>query len=192
MQKVKKVAKETLQNAIWGVEQLNEKDIKEMVDIFLKARKIFVLGVGHSGLIGKVFAMKLAHLGFNCYVVGDVTTPALNLGDVMVAISQSGETSTILTLCQKAKELGGKIIAITASPNSTLSKLANHTVLIRAKSEDIDFVSFSLLGDEEHKNMSGALFGLNIYLFFYGLICEIAKVTEQTPKQIDSRHANIE
>ena len=192
MEKVKKVAKEMLQNATWSIEQLNEKDIKGMVDILLKAKKIFVLGVGHSGLIGRIFAMKLAQLGFNSYVVGDVTTPALNQGDVMVAISQSGKTSTILTLCQKAQKFGGKIIAITSSPNSTLSKLADHTVFIRAKSKDIDFASFSLLGDEEHKNMSGALFGLNIYLFFYGLICELAEATGQTPKQIDSRHANIE
>ena len=192
MEKVKKVTKEMLQNATWSTEQLNEKDIEGMVDTLLKAKKIFVLGVGHSGLIGKVFAMKLAHLGFNSYVVGDVTTPGLKEGDVMVAISQSGETSTILTLCRKAKELGGKIIAITSSPKSTLSKLANHTVLIRAKSKNIDFANFSLLGDEAHKNMSGALFGLNIYLFFYGLICELADVTGQTPRQIDSRHANIE
>jgi len=192
MEKVKKVAKEMLQNATWSVEQLNEEDIKGMIDILLKAKKIFVLGVGHSGLIGKVFAMKLAHLGFNSYVVGDVTTPTLNSGDVMVAISQSGETSTILTLCLKAKKLGGKIIAITASPNSTLSKLSDHSVFIRAKHKDIDFAHFSLLGDEAHKNMSGALFGLNIYLFFYGLICELVEATGQTPKQIDSRHANIE
>jgi len=192
MEKVKKVVKEILQNAAWSTEQLSEKDIKEMVDILLKAKKIFVLGVGHSGLIGKVFAMKLVQLGFNCYVMGDVTTPALNSGDVMIAISQSGETSTILTLCQKTKKLGGRIIAITSSSNSTLSKLADHSVLIRVKSKDIDFTNFSLLGNEAHKNMSGALFGLNIYLFFYGLICEIAKVTEQTPRQIDSRHANIE
>jgi len=192
MERVKKVAKEMLQNATWSVEQLNEEDMKGMIDIFPKAKKIFVLGVGHSGLIGKVFAMKLAHLGFNSYVVGDVTTPALNSGDAMVAISQSGETPTITTLCQKAKKLSGKIIAITSSPESILSKLADYTVVIRAKSKDIDFAHFSSLGDEEHKNMSGALFGLNIYLFFYGLICELAEVIGQTPKQIDSRHANIE
>jgi len=124
--------------------------------------------------------------------VGDVTTPALNSGDVMVAISQSGETPTIITLCQKAKKLGGKIMAITSSPKSILSKLADYTVVIRAKSKDIDFANFSSLGDEEHKNMSGALFGLNIYLFFYGLICKLAKIRGQTPQQIDARHANVE
>ncbi len=192
MEKVKKVVREMLQNATWSTEQLNEKDIKEMVDILLKVKKIFVLGVGHSGLIGKVFAMKLVQLGFNCYVMGDVTTPALNLGDVMIAISRSGETSTILTLCQKTKKLGGRIIAITSSSNSTLSKLSNHSVLIRVKSKNIDFANFSLLGDEAHSNMSGALFGLNIYLFFYGLICELAEITGQTPQQIDLKHANVE
>jgi len=192
MEKIKKVAKEMLQNATWGIEQLNEKDIEEMVDILLKAKKIFVLGIGHSGLIGKIFAMKLAHLGFNCYVVGDAMTPALSSGDAVVAISQSGKTSTIVTLCQKTKKLGGKIIAITTSPESTLSKLADCTVFIGAKSRNIDFTNFSLLGDETHSNISGALFGLNIYLFFYGLICKLIGSTGQTPKQIDSRHANIE
>ncbi len=192
MEKVKKVANEMLQNAIWSIEQVNERDIKGMVDILLKANKIFVLGVGHSGLIGKIFAMKLTHLGFNCYAVGDVTIPALHSGDVMVAISYSGETSTIVTLCQKAKGFDGRIIAITSFPDSTLSKLADHSVVIRAKSKNLNFVHFSLLGDEEHSNMSGALFGLNIYLFFYGLVCKLTEITGKTPRQIDSRHANIE
>jgi len=101
--------------------------------------------------------MKLAHLGFSSYVIGDVTTPSLKEGDLLIAISQSGKTSTILTLVKKAKKLGG-----------------------------------SLLGDEEHKNTSGALFGMNIFALFYGLICELAARTGQSPQEIDSRHANIE
>ena len=192
MGRVKEVAKEMLHNATWSIGQLDEKDIEEMADILLRAKRIFVLGVGHSGLIGKILSMKLAHLGFDSYVVGDVTTLALRLGDVVVAISQSGKTPTILSLCQKARELGGKIIAVTASYKSTLGRLADHTVLVEAKCEDIDFANFSLLGDEAHSNMSGALFGMNIYLYFYGLVCELAKATRQTSKQIDSRHANIE
>jgi len=38
MEKVKKVAKEMLQNATWSIEQLNEKDIEGMLDILLKAK----------------------------------------------------------------------------------------------------------------------------------------------------------
>ena len=192
MHRVKAISKEISNNILRSLEEIDENKIEKLIDEILKAKKIFVLGIGHSGLMGKVLAMKLAHLGFSSHMVGDVTTPPLRRGDLLVAISQSGETSTILTLVRKAKSLGGRIIGVTSSSESTLSKLADISLVIAAKIEGIEFPVLSLLGDGEHKNMSGALFGMNIFAFFYGLICELAVRTGQSPQEIDSRHANIE
>ena len=41
------------------------------------------------------FAMRLMHLGFVVYVIGDVTTPSINEDDCLIAISGSGETRTV-------------------------------------------------------------------------------------------------
>jgi len=192
MHRVKAISQEISKNMVHVLEGIDEIQIEKVIDEILKAKKIFVLGVGHSGLIGKVLAMKLAHLGFSSYVVGDVTTPSLKRGDLLLAISQSGETSTILTLVRKAKSLGGKVIAVTSSSQSTLSEHADLSLGVAARIEGIEFPVLSLLGDEEYKNMSGALFGMNIFALFYGLVCELVARTGQSPPNIDSRHANIE
>ena len=119
MSRVKDISKEVSQNVLHSLAEVNEDKIEKIIDGILKVDKIFTLGIGQSGLIGKILAMKLANLGFSSYVVGDVTTPSLGKNDLLIAISQSGETSTILTLVKKAKSAGGKVIAITSSPEST-------------------------------------------------------------------------
>lgn len=192
MHRVKLISREISKNLISSFEKIDDSQIEKAIDEILKAGKIFVLGVGHSGLIGKILAMKLAHLGFSSHVVGDVTTPPLREGDLLIAISQSGETSIILTLVEKVKKLKGRILAVTSSPNSTLTKIAQISLIVPAKIEKVNFPVFALLGDEEHKNTSGALFGMNLFALFYGLVCELAERTGQSPKEIDSRHANIE
>lgn len=192
VERIRKTMEEMALNTIEISKNLSDKDTKIMEDLLLKAGKIYTIGVGHSGLIGKVFAMKLMQLDFASYMVGDITTPGLKEGDVVVAISQSGETTSVVALSKKAKKLGGKVVAITAYPQSTLGRIAHHTVKIEAKASRKKFPALSVLGDEEHANLSGALFGINTFLFFYGLICDLALRTKQTPGQIDSRHANIE
>jgi 6-phospho-3-hexuloisomerase len=192
MHRVKAVSREISRNMVRSLGEIDENRIEKVIDEILKAGKIFVLGVGHSGLIGKVLAMKLAHLGFSSHVVGEVTTPPLKRGDLLVAISQSGETSSVIALVRKVKNLGGRIVAVTSSPQSSLIELAHVSLVVPAKIEGIEFPVLSLLGDREHKNMSGALFGMNLFALFYGLVCELAAKTGQSPQKIDSRHANIE
>ncbi|UCG94418.1 MAG: SIS domain-containing protein [Candidatus Aerophobus sp.] len=192
MERVGKTIEEMASNAIEISKSLSDTDTRIMEDLLLNARKIYTIGVGHSGLIGKILAMKLMQLGFASYVVGDVTTPGLREGDVVVAISQSGETISVVALSKKAKKLGGKVIAITAFPQSSLGRMAEHIVKIEAKAPGKKFPALSALGDEEHTNLSGALFGINSSLFFYGLICDLVLRAKQTPSKIDSRHANIE
>jgi len=191
-ERVRKTMEEMALNAIEISKNLSDQDARIMEDLLLKAGKIYTMGVGHSGLMGKIFAMKLMHLGLASYVVGDVTTPGLREGDIVVAISQSGETTSVVALSKKAKKLGGKVIAITAFPQSSLGRIADHIVKIEAKAPGKKFPALSALGDEEHANLSGALFGINAFLFFYGLICDLVVRTKQNPSEIDSCHANLE
>ncbi|MFA4825372.1 MAG: 6-phospho-3-hexuloisomerase [Methanoregula sp.] len=94
----------------------------------LKAKRIYVAGAGRSGLIARAFAMRLLHLGYEVYVVGETVTPALVPGDTMVVFSGSGETVSMATFCATVKELGGTICLITASPESKISRIADCVV----------------------------------------------------------------
>jgi len=103
VERIRKVMEEMASNAIEISKSLSDKDTEIVEGLLLNAGKIYSIGVGHSGLIGKIFAMKLMHLGLASYVVGDVTTPGFREGDIVVAISQSGETTSVVALSKKAK-----------------------------------------------------------------------------------------
>lgn len=86
--------------------------------------KIFVYGIGRSGLIAKMFAMRLMHLNYLVYIIGDVTTPSITSNDLIIIISNSGETFSLINIVNKCKDnINCKIILVTSSVNSSLSKL---------------------------------------------------------------------
>ena len=94
----------------------------------LAAKRVYVAGAGRSGLIARAFAMRMLHLGFDVYVVGETITPALQPGDTLVVFSGSGETHSMVTFSSTVKELGGIVCLITASPDSKMSRIADCVV----------------------------------------------------------------
>jgi 6-phospho-3-hexuloisomerase len=91
----------------------------------LAAKRIYIAGAGRSGIISRAFALRLLHLGFDVYVVGETITPALRPGDTLVVFSGSGETHTMATFCTTVRDLGGRICLVTASPDSTMGRMAD-------------------------------------------------------------------
>ena len=91
----------------------------------LSAKRVYVAGAGRSGFIAKAFGLRLLHLGLDVYVVGETITPAFRSGDTLVVFSGSGETHSMVSIAETAKELGGKVCLITSSPDSKMSKIAD-------------------------------------------------------------------
>jgi 6-phospho-3-hexuloisomerase len=91
----------------------------------LSAKRVYVAGAGRSGFIAKAFGLRLMHLGYNTFVVGETITPAFLPGDTLVMFSGSGETHSMASICGKAKELGGKVCLITSSPGSKMGRMAD-------------------------------------------------------------------
>ncbi|MFA4875986.1 MAG: SIS domain-containing protein [Methanoregula sp.] len=94
----------------------------------LSAKRIYVAGAGRSGIIARAFALRLLHLGLDVYVVGETITPAMLPGDTLVVFSGSGETHTMATFCSTVKDLGGKVCLVTATADSTMSRMADVVV----------------------------------------------------------------
>jgi arabinose-5-phosphate isomerase len=89
--------------------------------------RVIVTGMGKSGLIGRKIAATLASTGTPAYflhpaegVHGDLGMMAR--GDVMVALSNSGETDEVLAILPPLKRLGVPIVLLTGSPDSTLAR----------------------------------------------------------------------
>ncbi len=113
---------------IKSVSALNHHEMDVFFHEMLSARRVYVAGAGRSGLIAKAFGLRLMHLGLNTYVVGETITPAFMSGDTLVMFSGSGETHSMVSICATARELGGKVCLVTASPDSRMSRMADCVV----------------------------------------------------------------
>ncbi len=174
---------------------LDEAQVDEMIRLIQRAKKIFIYGAGRSGLVGKAFAIRLMHLGFNVYVVGDVITPAITKRDVLILISGSGETTTPVNAAKIAKNAGAKLIAITTYPNSTIGKIADCVVVIKGRTKlrgEKDFLLRQIKGEHYSLAPLGTLFEATVLIFLDGLIVEMMARTGKSEEEMRMRHATIE
>ena len=77
------------------LKQIDPKKAEELADAIIGADKVIVAGTGRSQMMIRGLAMRLMHLGFRSYVVGETVTPAIEPGDILIIGSGSGETATL-------------------------------------------------------------------------------------------------
>lgn len=132
--RIKTLARKVLQTEAGAVTALMERVDEEFVracEICLECQgRIVVIGMGKSGHIGSKIAATLASTGSPAFFVHPGEASHGDLGmitgpDVVLAISNSGETRELITILPMIKRLGVKLISMTGSPNSTLAKVAD-------------------------------------------------------------------
>jgi arabinose-5-phosphate isomerase len=127
----------TFEQEIEALQQLTQSLKTEQQDAFLSAvgkmhaclGKIIVMGMGKSGHIGRKIAATLASTGTPAFFVHPAEASHGDLGmieskDLLICISNSGETGELLSLINAIKRKGVEMIAITNQPNSSLAKAA--------------------------------------------------------------------
>ena len=179
---------------------LKEDQVEKLLQLLTKIyvegdKKVLIIGAGRSGLVGRAFAMRLMHLGFQAYVLGDTIVPRIGKGDIVLAISGSGRTRLVVTAAEAAKAVGAMVIAITSFPESPLSKLADHVVEIPGRTKvaaEEDYFARQILGIHEPLAPLGTLFEDTVMVFLDGLIVELMKRLNIAEEQLRMRHANIE
>lgn len=120
---------QTIEQEIHSVlSQIEEKDMQAALDELQKNRRVFVDGEGRSGLMAKGFAMRLMHLGYTAYVVGETITPALKSGDLFIGVSGSGTSPYVVGDAAKAQKAGCRVLAVTSKADSPLAQSA-HCIL---------------------------------------------------------------
>jgi len=169
--------------------ELDLDKVKELINAIEEAERIFVIGAGRSGIIAKAFAMRLMHLGYNVYVVGETVTPRIKENDLLIAISGSGETTSVVSISKKAKEMiGSRLATITQNKNSTLAKISDIVVLLKGKTK------IEINNNDEISRLAplGTLFELTALIFLDGLVAELMNLRNLTEKDLESRHAILE
>ncbi len=178
--------------------ELEQSQINGLIDTLVlakaKRKKVLVIGAGRSGLVGKAFAMRLMHLGFDVHVLGETITPAVGKGDLALVISGSGSTTIPVTTAEIAKKVGAKILAITSYPDSPLGKIADQMVCISGRKKSVredEYFSRQLLGEHESSAPLGTFFEDSCMIFLDGIIAELMKRLETSEDDMRSKHAII-
>jgi len=128
-------------NAIAQLEQFLNEDFERACTLILQnPGKVIVSGIGKSGHIANKIAATLASTGTPAFFVhpGEASHGDLGMlsqGDVVIAISNSGETSELLTIVPVIKRMGLTLIAMTGNPTSTLAQLADVHICVSVPQE---------------------------------------------------------
>jgi len=149
------------------------------------ARRVFLAGAGRSGLVLRMAAMRLMHLGLTVHVAGDTTTPAITAGDLLVVASGSGTTSGVVKAAQTALAAGAQVAAITTNPSSAVAGFADTLVVIPA-AQKTDH------GSTVSKQYSGSLFEQSLFLVTESVFQALWEATDEPAEKLWLRHANLE
>ena len=155
---------------------------QQLTDMLDKSSRIFISGAGRSALVARFFAMRLMHGGYNVFVVGEIVTPSVQKGDLLIVISGSGETETMIAFAKRAKELGAEIVLISSRTSSTLADMSN-TVIPIGKPE--------MYGKVVGMPM-GTVFELSTLIFLEATISNIIHEKGIPEEEMRARHANLE
>ncbi|OCH26447.1 D-arabinose 5-phosphate isomerase [Aliivibrio fischeri] len=139
-----KAGKNVLQIEIDALTQLSNyinDDFTKACQLMLECKqKVVVMGMGKSGHIGNKIAATLASTGTPSFFVhpGEASHGDLGMiekGDIVIAISNSGEASEILALLPVIKRLGITLITMTGKPESSMAKVADVNLQITVPQE---------------------------------------------------------
>ena len=155
------------------------------VGLLADANRIFVVGEGRSGLAVRMFAMRLMHLGYQVYVVGETTTPALRRDDLLISCSGSGITSSVLAMTRRARMVGGRIVAVTTAPTSSLGQAADVVIAIAAAAKQDH-------SQRHSEQFAGSLFEQAVMLLFDAIFHALMQSLDKTKAMLWSMHANLQ
>ncbi|MFK4640808.1 6-phospho-3-hexuloisomerase [Paenarthrobacter histidinolovorans] len=149
------------------------------------ADRVFLAGAGRSGLVLRMAAMRLMHLGLTVHVAGDTTTPAITDGDLLLVASGSGTTSGVVKAAQTALAAGARVAAITTNPSSAVAGFADALVVVPAARKTDH-------GSTLSRQYSGSLFEQSVLLVTESVFQSLWEATAEPAEKLWLRHANLE
>jgi 6-phospho-3-hexuloisomerase len=168
------------------LERINEFQFEAFAHTILNARKIVVHGLGREGLQIKGLAMRLFHLGMDVQVWGDMSTPPLGTGDLLLVSSGPGDFGSIRALTDVALAAGAKVAVVTAQPQSRTAREAAAVLHIPAQT----------MADDQGAGKSvlpmGSLFEASMMLTFELLVLRLRELRGESAETMRARHTNLE
>lgn len=158
-----------------------------LIDALARCRRVYIAGVGRSGLVVKAFGQRLMHLGFEVHLAEEITAPAIGRKDALVCCSGTGRTQIVLYLARKARSIGAKVVSFTARAKSPLGRLTDVLVELPAPLE-----TGRARGGARTVQPARSLFEQVLLVYLDALTLAIIEARRIPRRRIEQRHANLE
>ncbi len=170
-----------------AVMAVDEGAVETLTDAIVAANRIALHGVGREGLMMKALAMRLFHLGLQAHVVGDMTTPPLGGGDLLLVSAGPGHFGTVAALVETASAAGARTACFTAQPGGAVPKACDLVVLLPAQTmaDDRRPAAASVLP-------MGSLYEGVQFIAFELLVLRLRDRLGETAETMRARHTNLE
>ena len=157
------------------------KALEQMIESILSAEKIFLYGVGRSGLVAKAFAIRLVQLGLNVFFIGESNTPMVEKDSIVIILSNTGQTMSAVQTANITRRIGAKVIGITSNAHSKLAVAASDVIIL---ADDIP-------ESEERKTYAplGTIFEEATGLLLDAILTVLMKKLGETESSMRKRHA---
>jgi len=166
--------------------RIDEAAVDRAVAAIAEADRIALYGVGREGLQIRGLAMRLFHLGRRAAMVGDMTTPPVGPGDLLVVSAGPGAFSTVLALMGVARDAGARTLVVTAQADGEAARRADLVLPIPAQT----------MADDRGASVSvlpmGSLFEGAEYILFEVMILKLRDRLGIAPEAMRANHTNLE
>lgn len=149
-----------------------------------RSQRVFVYGAGRSGLVARAFAIRLMHLGYQTFVIGETITAPVAKGDLVFLISGSGETYPVVMTAEIAANIGATVVSITRNPDTGIAQHSD--IIVRLDTERADD------GKKSDLAPLGTLFESAVWILMDGFVADLMARLGQTEVAMRKRHATLE
>ncbi|MCX7704998.1 MAG: SIS domain-containing protein [bacterium] len=157
------------------IKNIPERSIDEIIDEIRNCSRVFLWGLGRSGMMARAFAMRLRHLGLESYFIAGLCPP-VRKNDLMIVVSRTGASRMLFPPVEAAKSSKAKTICVTASTND-LTKICDRCYILKLP---------------ESSQFGGSLFEQTVLIFFDEIVESYRKKMGITFEQMERNHANWE
>jgi len=157
-----------------------------LIEAIVAAKRIVVFGCGREGLQMRGFAMRLFHMGRDVSVWGDMTTPPVGPGDLLIVSAGPGALPTAEALVEIARNAGARTALVTAQSSGELTHGVDIVTVIPAQTMADD------LGPSLSVLPMGSLFETAQMIFFELVILNLRPRFGETSETMRARHTNLE
>ncbi|MDY6837616.1 MAG: 6-phospho-3-hexuloisomerase [Thermodesulfobacteriota bacterium] len=179
---IEAVTKET-EATLVGV---SEESVGRFVQGLDRAERIFCAAHGRSGYVLRCFCMRLMHLGYGAFFVGETITPGITKEDVLVVCSGSGETIWTYQWVRLASGNGASTYGVVGVENSPIGRAVDYRLFLPGGSKRDYPKNFKSI------QPPGSLFEQAAFVLLETIVLGLYQRQGSDPRPLLDQHANLE